>query len=77
MPSAQSTPAATMAPTPLSSGFMKGEGGSNHATPTSSTSANRTGAGSKRNKKTVGEDSETDTKEVKKPRTGSAVSRKG
>jgi chromatin modification-related protein EAF6 len=77
MPSAQSTPAATMAPTPLSGGFMKGEGGSNHATPTSSTSANRTGAGSKRNKKTVGEDSETDTKEVKKPRTGSAVSRKG
>jgi chromatin modification-related protein EAF6 len=76
MASAQSTPVAAMAPTPLSSSFVKGEAGSNHATPTSSTSANKTGAGTKRNKKNTGEDSETDTKEVKKPRTGAAAVRK-
>jgi len=72
MPSAQSTPVQT-APTPISTSFLKGESASNHATPTSSSSVNRTGAGSKKNKKPIGEDSETDTKEVKKARTGSAV----
>jgi chromatin modification-related protein EAF6 len=65
-----------MAPTPLSGSFLKGEAGSNHATPTSTTSASRTGAGTKKNKKNTGEDSETDTKEVKKPRTGGAAVRK-
>ena len=70
MASAQSTPVAAMAPTPLSSSFVKGESGSNHATPTSSTSANKSGAGTKRNKKNVADDSDTDTKEVKKARTG-------
>lgn len=76
MGSAQSTPVAAMAPTPLSSSFVKGESGSNHATPTSTTSANRSAAGTKRNKKNNGEDSETDTKEVKKPRTGGGSMRK-
>lgn len=74
--SAQSTPAHT-APTPISTSFMKAESASSHATPTSTTSANRSAAGSKRSKKVAGEDSETDTKESKKARTGStAVSRK-
>lgn len=76
MASAQSTPVAAMAPTPLSTSFVKGEAGSNHATPTSSASANRSGAGTKRNKKNTGDDSETDTKEVKKARTGGGGSRK-
>jgi chromatin modification-related protein EAF6 len=76
MPSAQSTPIAALAPTPLSSSFMKEHSGSNHATPTSATSATRTGAGVKKNKKTGGEDSETDTREVKKARVGSVATRK-
>ncbi|OWP01984.1 hypothetical protein B2J93_4610 [Marssonina coronariae] len=76
---AQSTPVATAAPTPISTGFIKGEAGSNAATPTSSTSANRNGAGGKKNKKSLGgnEDSDTDTKDVKKIRTNfGAVGRK-
>ena len=76
MPSAQSTPVAAMAPTPLSTSFLKGDGGSNHATPTSATSANRTGAGLKKKKKDAGEDSETDTKEGKKVRTNFGATRK-
>ena len=76
MASAQSTPVTAVAPTPLSSSFVKGETASNHATPTSTTSASRSGAGTKRNKKNAGEDSETDTKEVKKPRTGGTSVRK-
>lgn len=76
MPSASSTPVQTV-PTPLASGsFLKGESASNHATPTSSSSATRTGAGVKKNKKTGGEDSDTDTRESKKVRTGAAASRK-
>jgi chromatin modification-related protein EAF6 len=74
MPSAHSTPAA--GPTPVSTSFLKGESGSNHATPTSSTSINRIGAGLKKNKKPAGEDSETDTKETKKARTNFSVTRK-
>jgi chromatin modification-related protein EAF6 len=70
--SAQNTPIAAMAPTPLSTSFLKGDGGSNHATPTSTSSANRTGAGNKKGR----EDSETDTKEAKKPRTNFGVARK-
>ncbi|PBP24564.1 hypothetical protein BUE80_DR004409 [Diplocarpon rosae] len=76
---AQSTPVATAAPTPVSTSFIKGEAGSNTATPTSSTSANRNGVGVKKNKKSLGgnEDSDTDTKDVKKIRTNfGAVGRK-
>jgi len=69
---AQLTP--SHAPTPLSTSFLK-ESASNHATPTSATSANRTGAGTKKNKKN-GDDSETDTKEVKKVRTNFGATRK-
>jgi len=75
IPSASSTPAQT-APTPVSTSFLKGESASNHATPTSASSANRTGAGGKKNKKNDGEDSETDTREVKKARISSAIARK-
>lgn len=75
MPSAQSTPVAAMAPTPLSTSFLKGEAASNHGTPTSATSANRTGAGLKKKKKDVGEDSETE-KEGKKVRTNFGAARK-
>ncbi|KAK2628344.1 hypothetical protein QTJ16_002990 [Diplocarpon rosae] len=76
---AQSTPVATAAPTPISTSFIKGEAGSNTATPTSSTSANRNGVGVKKNKKSLGgnDDSDTDTKDVKKIRTNfGAVGRK-
>ncbi|KAH6698333.1 histone acetyltransferase subunit NuA4-domain-containing protein [Leptodontidium sp. 2 PMI_412] len=86
MDTAQSTPVAAMAPTPLSTSFLKGDGGSNHATPTSATSANKTGAGgAKKNKKGAGaaagagatEDSDTDTRDSKKARTNfGAVGRK-
>ena len=76
MASAQSTPVAAMAPTPLSTSFANREGGSNHATPSSATSANRTGAGQKKKKKDVGEDSETDTREGKKVRTNFGAARK-
>ena len=75
MPSAQSTPVAAMAPTPLSSSYVK-ESGSNHATPTSTTSANKTGVALKKKKKDAGEDSETDTKEGKKVRTNFGIVRK-
>ncbi|TAQ86530.1 hypothetical protein B7494_g5154 [Chlorociboria aeruginascens] len=75
--SSQSTPVAQMVPTPLSTSFQKGEGASNHATPTSATSANRTGAGVvKKGNKRAGEDSETDTKDAKKARTNSTTARK-
>ncbi|PVH78857.1 NuA4-domain-containing protein [Cadophora sp. DSE1049] len=87
MDTATSTPVAALAPTPLSTSFLKGgdrDGGSNHATPTSATSANKSGAGggSKKNKKGAGagaaEDSDTDTRDTKKQRTnfGAAVGRK-
>jgi chromatin modification-related protein EAF6 len=57
--------------TPLE--ITKGDSGSNHATPTSATSANKYGAGTKKNKKVVdGEDSELD-KEIKKIRTNFGV----
>ncbi|CZT42810.1 related to Chromatin modification-related protein eaf-6 [Rhynchosporium secalis] len=79
---AQSTPAAT-APTPLSATFLKGEGGSNHATPSSATSATKSGAGSRKNKKGTAngagaqDDSDTDTRDSKKARTNfGAVGRK-
>ncbi|KAH8586322.1 histone acetyltransferase subunit NuA4-domain-containing protein [Bisporella sp. PMI_857] len=73
--SSQSTPANT-APTPVSTSFVKADSASNHATPTSTTSANRTATGSKRSKKATGDDSETDTKETKKARTNSTAPRK-
>ncbi|KAL2072813.1 hypothetical protein VTL71DRAFT_12156 [Oculimacula yallundae] len=79
---ASSTPAA-MAPTPLSTTFLKGEGGSNHATPSSATSTTKSGAGAKKNKKGASngtgnaEDSDTDTRDSKKARTNfGAVGRK-
>jgi len=50
------------------------DSGSNHATPTSATSANRVGGPLKKVKKN-GEDSETDTKDGKK-RTNFSVARK-
>ncbi|PMD24940.1 NuA4-domain-containing protein [Hyaloscypha hepaticicola] len=68
---AQSTPMAAMPNTPLE--IAKGDSGSNHATPTSATSANKTGAGTKKNKKGAdGDDSELD-KETKKIRTNFGV----
>jgi chromatin modification-related protein EAF6 len=74
METAQSTPIAVMPNTPLE--IAKGDSGSNHATPTSATSANKTGAGSKKNKKGAdGEDSELETN-AKKIRTNFGVSRK-
>jgi len=85
MDTAASTPVAALAPTPLSTSFLKGDrdGGSNHATPTSATSANKSGAGggSKKHKKSAGaaaEDSDTDTRDTKKQRTnfGASVGRK-
>jgi chromatin modification-related protein EAF6 len=73
MDTAQSTPMAAMPNTPLEIA----NAGSNHATPTSATSANKTGAGSKKNKKGAdGEDSELDTKDAKKIRTNFGVARK-
>ncbi|KAL3423575.1 Chromatin modification-related protein eaf6 [Phlyctema vagabunda] len=79
--SAQSTPMAAMAPTPLSTSFQKGESASNHATPTSATSSNRAAAagangGSKKNKKPADEDDEDDRKDTKKIRTASGAVRK-
>lgn len=78
MDTAQSTPIAAMAPTPLSTTFLKDGGGSNHATPTSSTSANKLGGAGKKNKKGAnGDDSETDGKEGnKKIRTNFGAVRK-
>lgn len=73
---AQSTPMAAMAPTPLSTSFVRGDGGSNHATPTSASSASRTGGGvGKKNKKT-GEDSDGESRDVKKVRTNFGAVRK-
>ena len=64
METAQSTPMAAMPNTPLE--IAKGDSGSNHATPTSATSANKTGAGSKKNKKAPdGDDSEMEAKKVR------------
>lgn len=67
-----------MAPTPLSTSFLKDGGASNHATPTSATSANKTGgAGKKNNKKARdGEDSETEREGNKKIRTNFGAVRK-
>lgn len=75
IPSASSTPVHT-APTPLATSFLKGESASNHATPTSASSANKIGAGTKKNKKSAGEDSDTDTRESKKVRSGPSATRK-
>lgn len=75
-PSSSSTPIHT-APTPVATGsFLKGESASNHATPTSATSTSKNGLGGKKNKKAAGDDSETDTREVKKARTGAGTARK-
>lgn len=74
--SAQSTPMAAMAPTPLSTSFQKGESGSNHATPTSASSSNRVGGGSKKNKKGGDDDDDDDRKDIKKVRTNFGVTRK-
>ncbi len=80
---AQSTPVATMAGTPLSTSYLKGEGASNHATPTSASSANGhgrafSGPAGKKNKKAVGngDDSDTDAPGNKKARTNFSVVRK-
>ncbi|KAI9745313.1 MAG: hypothetical protein M1818_001593 [Claussenomyces sp. TS43310] len=70
--SSHSTP--SHAPTPINTTSLKGDA-SNAATPTSSTSANKTGAGLKKIKRAA-EDSETDTKESKKMRTNFGASRK-
>ncbi|KAE8441346.1 hypothetical protein EG329_005495 [Mollisiaceae sp. DMI_Dod_QoI] len=76
MDTAQSTPVAAMAPTPLSTSFLKDGGASNHATPTSATSANKSG-GKKNKKGANGDDSETDGKEGnKKIRTNFGAVRK-
>jgi len=65
-----------MAPTPLSTAFLKGDGSSNHATPTSTSSANRIAVSGKKNKKGVnGDDSDTDAPS-KKARTNFSVARK-
>ena len=74
---AQSTPITAMAPTPLSASFARGDGGSNHATPTSATSASNKVAAAvpKKNKKAGGEDEE-DERETKKARTTFGVVRK-
>jgi chromatin modification-related protein EAF6 len=71
---ASSTPAAAMAPTPLSTSFIKGDGASNHATPTSPSS--KSGAGKKNKKAGNGDASDTDARESKKVRTNFGVSRK-
>jgi chromatin modification-related protein EAF6 len=63
-----------MAPTPLSTSFVKGDSASNHATPTSGSSAK--GAGKKNKKGANGDDSDTDARESKKIRTNFGVSRK-
>jgi len=70
--SAQTTP--PHAPTPINTSILK-DATSNNATPTSTTSANKSSAGLKKNKKT-GEDSETDSKDAKKVRTNFGASRK-
>ncbi|KUJ22852.1 NuA4-domain-containing protein [Mollisia scopiformis] len=78
MDTAQSTPVAAMAPTPLTTSFQKESGGgSNHATPTSATSANKSGGAGKKNKKGVnGDDSETEREGNKKIRTNFGAVRK-
>ncbi len=82
---AQSTPVAGLAGTPLSMSFLKGEGGaSNHATPTSASSghhrATPSGTAGKKNKKSNGngngDDSDTDAPSNKKARTNFSVVRK-
>ncbi|TVY38738.1 Chromatin modification-related protein [Lachnellula occidentalis] len=76
-PTATSTPVAA-APTPVSTGYVKGDSASNHPTPTSASSANRTGAGaaghSKKHKK-GGEDSEGE-RDIKKVRTNFGAQKK-
>jgi chromatin modification-related protein EAF6 len=77
METAQSTPMAAAAPTPLSTSFARGDGASNHATPTSATSANKTGAGaSKKNKKAAGGEDSDGEKDSKKARTHFGATRK-
>lgn len=76
METAQSTPMAASAPTPLSTTFVRGEGASNHATPTSASSANKPGAGSKKNKKAAGGDESDGEKDSKKARTNFGAVRK-
>ncbi|RDL36844.1 Uncharacterized protein BP5553_06196 [Venustampulla echinocandica] len=71
---AQSTPMAATAPTPLSTSFARGDGGSNHPTPTSATSASKSVAG-KKNKKN-GDDSDGETRDVKKIKTNFGAVRK-
>jgi len=73
-PAASNHTTPSHAPTPLSTSFLK-ESASNHATPTSATSANKSGAGVKKTKKN-GEESETDTRETKKVRTNFGATRK-
>ena len=69
---------AAMAPTPLSTSFVKGEGGSNHATPTSATSTSRTGNGAGKKNKKNGDDSDGEGtgRDVKKIRTNFGAVRK-
>lgn len=66
-------------PTPINTSFLKENGGSNHATPTSATSANKLGGAGKKNKKAGGngDDSEMEEREGnKKIRTNFGAVRK-
>jgi chromatin modification-related protein EAF6 len=64
-------------PTPINTSFLKENGGSNHATPTSATSANKLGGAGKKNKKGGnGDDSETEREGNKKIRTNFGAVRK-
>ncbi|KAH8657606.1 histone acetyltransferase subunit NuA4-domain-containing protein [Tricladium varicosporioides] len=78
IPTAQSTPMAAMAPTPLSTSFVKGDGSSNHPTPTSASSASKMGnaAGAGKKNKKNGEDSDGEGRESKKIRTNFGAVRK-
>lgn len=75
-PTASSTPVAARAPTPLSTSFVK-DSGSNHATPTSASSAGRTAVlgNGKKNKKAPGDDSEGE-RDAKKIRTNFGAQKK-
>ena len=77
MDTAQSTPVAAMAPTPLSTSFLNRDGASNHPTPTSASSANRSVAGAgKKNKKSNGDDGSDTDAPNKKARTNFSAVRK-
>ena len=69
---------AAMAPTPLSTSFVKGVGSSNHPTPTSASSASKMGnaAGAGKKNKKNGEDSDGEGRESKKIRTNFGAVRK-